>query len=87
MDVDLDIDNYDLEDILQLFKLDYNFDEKDLRNAKKAALKSHPDKSNLDMKYFFLATIWQLLKHLFIQVFAKYLKFIWLGSEARRRHA
>ena len=52
MDVDLDIDNYDLEDILRLFKLDYNFDENDLRNARKSALKSHPDKSKLDMKYF-----------------------------------
>jgi hypothetical protein len=52
MDVDLDIDNYDLMDILNLFKLKYNFDKNDLKQAKLMALKTHPDKSKLDMKYF-----------------------------------
>ena len=52
MDVDLDIDNYDLIDILNLFKLKYNFDKNDLKQAKLMALKTHPDKSNLDIKYF-----------------------------------
>ena len=33
MDVDLDIDNYDLMDILNLFKLNYNFDKNDLKQA------------------------------------------------------
>ena len=49
---DLDVDNYDLEDLLELFKLDYNFSGEDLKNAKKICLKTHPDKSGLDQKYF-----------------------------------
>ena len=32
--LDLDIDNYDYEDILNLFKLNINFQEYDLKNAK-----------------------------------------------------
>ena len=51
-DHDLDIDNYDLEDLLDLFKLDYDFDENDLKSAWKRCLKTHPDKSGLDTKYF-----------------------------------
>ena len=32
--IDLDIDNYNLNDILNLFKLDADFDENDLKRAK-----------------------------------------------------
>lgn len=53
MDIDLDIQNYSLEEILNLFKIPINFDENDLKKAKKLVLKSHPDKSKLDAKYFF----------------------------------
>ena len=49
---DLNINNYSLEDLLGLFKLDYNFDENDLKMAKKIALKTHPDKSGLDKNVF-----------------------------------
>lgn len=49
---DLDIENYDLIDLLNLFKLDYNFNKEDLKQAKKIALMTHPDKSGLDKKYF-----------------------------------
>lgn len=52
MNVDLDIDNYELDDILRLFKLDYDFDNNDLKKAKLMALKTHPDKSNLKKEYF-----------------------------------
>ena len=52
IDLDLDIDNYDLADILNLFKLEEDFDESDLKNAKKTVLKVHPDKSRLPAKYF-----------------------------------
>jgi len=52
MSVDLDINNYNLEDILNLFKVPINFDEKDLKRAKQVVLKTHPDKSGLDSKYF-----------------------------------
>ena len=50
--IDLDINNYSLEDILNLFRLEYDFNENDLKNAKLSALKTHPDKSGLDKKYF-----------------------------------
>ena len=51
-EVDLDIENYELEDILNLFKLQYNFVEADLKRAYRMALKLHPDKSGLDKQYF-----------------------------------
>lgn len=50
--MDLDIDNYNLEDILHLFKIPADFDESHLKAAKKIVLKTHPDKSKLDPKYF-----------------------------------
>ena len=56
MDIDLNLDNYNLQDLLSLFKLDYNFTEDDLKRAKKVALMTHPDKSNLDKKYFLFFT-------------------------------
>tara|TARA_B110000008_G_C16965472_1_gene561809 strand:+ start:401 stop:1282 length:882 start_codon:yes stop_codon:yes gene_type:complete len=52
MDVDLNLNNYELDDLLGLFNLSYNFDEEELKNAKKVALKTHPDKSGLETKYF-----------------------------------
>ena len=55
-DLDLDINNYELKDILSLFRLDYNFTEDDLKRAKKMALMTHPDKSNIDKKYFLFFT-------------------------------
>lgn len=50
--VDLDIDNYSLEDILNLFRLSEAFDEADLKKAKQYVLRIHPDKSRLEPKYF-----------------------------------
>jgi hypothetical protein len=51
-DLDLQIENYNLKDLLNLFHLKYNFDKKDLKKAKEMALKTHPDKSRLDKKFF-----------------------------------
>lgn len=52
-DLDLNLDNYDLVDILNLFKIkDYNFTRDELKQAKKIVLMTHPDKSRLDKKYF-----------------------------------
>ena len=51
-DIDLNIDNYNLDDLLGLFKLGYNFTENDMKQAKRIVLKTHPDKSNIDKKYF-----------------------------------
>lgn len=52
----LDIDSYDLDDVLKLFNLTRDFDETGLRNAKRAVLKTHPDKSGLDKEYFLFFT-------------------------------
>ena len=50
--VDLDINNYTYEDLLQLFHLEYDFGLDDMKRAKKDVLMTHPDKSRLDNKYF-----------------------------------
>ena len=47
-DFDLDLDNYNLDDLLNLFKLGYDFNDKDVKRAKLIALKTHPDKCNLN---------------------------------------
>ena len=64
--IDLNIDNYDLEDILNLFKLDKNFTDKDLKHAYKITLMTHPDKSKLDKKFFlFFCKAFKLLKQVY----------------------
>jgi len=50
--IDLNLDNYELQDLLNLFKLDYNFSLDDLKQAKKMVMKTHPDKSDLPKEYF-----------------------------------
>ena len=50
--LDLNFDNYSLEDILNLFNLSPNFGEFELKNAKKMVLMTHPDKSKLDPEVF-----------------------------------
>lgn len=62
MEVDLDINNYDLVSLLTLFKMPLQFDETDMRKAKKIVLATHPDKSRLDKKYFlFFSKAYKLL--------------------------
>jgi hypothetical protein len=56
MDLDLDITNYDYDDILKLFNISKQFNTEDLKNAKKQVLASHPDKSGLDKSYFLFYT-------------------------------
>ena len=51
-ELDLDIDNYDLSDLLGLFHMDVGYGETDLARAKRLVLKTHPDKSRMDAKYF-----------------------------------
>ncbi len=51
-DVDLDIDNYSLDDLLDLFKIDSIDNDANLAKAKTITLKMHPDKSGLDKEYF-----------------------------------
>ena len=51
--LDLEIENYELEDILELFKIySTDFTEADLKRAKQIVLKTHPDKSQLPADYF-----------------------------------
>lgn len=68
--VDLDINNYNLQDILSLFKIPVNFDEHDMKRAKQIVLKTHPDKSKLPTEYFLfyskaykmLYSVWEFKK-------------------------
>lgn len=51
--LDLTLENYSREDLLKLFGLnDKVLDQTNLKEAKKIVLKTHPDKSNLDPKFF-----------------------------------
>uniref|UniRef100_A0A6C0CQV0 J domain-containing protein n=1 Tax=viral metagenome TaxID=1070528 RepID=A0A6C0CQV0_9ZZZZ len=51
-EIDLNIDNYSLNDLLELFKIPFDFEEEDLKRVKKTVLMTHPDKSNLDKEVF-----------------------------------
>ena len=56
IDIDLDINNYELVDILNLFKIPVLFNDKHLREAKVIVLQMHPDKSRLPKEYFLFFT-------------------------------
>jgi|Laugrefabdmm15dn_1035133.scaffolds.fasta_scaffold21307_1 hypothetical protein len=68
--LDLDINNYNLHDILSLFRIPINFNEEDLKSAKQVVLKTHPDKSKLPSEYFLfyskaykmLYSVWEFKK-------------------------
>jgi hypothetical protein len=68
--LDLDINNYNLQDILHLFKIPMNFTDVDMKKAKMIVLKTHPDKSGLDSDIFrfyskaykVLYSIWEFRK-------------------------
>lgn len=63
---DLDLSNYDLQDILNLFQISENFNEADLKKAKRQVLKLHPDKSRIDSKYFlFYSKAYKVLYSIF----------------------
>ena len=48
----LDIQTYNLDELLSLFDLSYDFDVEQLKQAKKKVLFLHPDKSKLPSDYF-----------------------------------
>jgi len=50
--MDLNLNNYSLQDLLKLFHLPENFDEAELKEARKKVVAVHPDKSGLDKSYF-----------------------------------
>ncbi len=53
--LDLNIENYTYDDILNLFQIDYNFTLDDLKQCKKKVVITHPDKSG-DKNLFLLFT-------------------------------
>ena len=62
----LNLDEYNLEDIMDLFGLDHGFTESNLRDAKKVVMKVHPDKSQLDQKFFiFFSKAYNILCYIF----------------------
>jgi hypothetical protein len=62
---DLDIENYSFEELLRLFELRNDFNEYDLKNAKKIVLRLHPDKSGLPSEYFlFYSKAYKLIFHI-----------------------
>ena len=69
--MDLNIENYSLEELLKLFSLSIDFDEDDLKNAKRQVNKTHPDKSGLPKEYFIF--------------FAKAFKYIYKIYEFKRK--
>ena len=50
--VDLNLDNYSLDDLLSLFSLPIHFDAAQLRQARRVVASSHPDRSHLPGQYF-----------------------------------
>ena len=65
--LDLNLDNYNLEDLLSLFKIDDINSQYDMSRAKSIALKMHPDKSGLDKEYFlFFSKAYKMLYNLHI---------------------
>ena len=66
MDLDLDIRNYELRDILNLFKLPSVFTEAHMREAKLIVMRTHPDKSGLDKEYFlFFSKAYKILHEVY----------------------
>jgi len=51
-DLDLNISNYNFQDLLNLFKMEAEFTFQELKSAKAIVYKVHPDKSGLDKSYF-----------------------------------
>jgi hypothetical protein len=52
MNIDLNLDNYNLEDILNLFNLTKKFNKNDLKNARKIVLQVHDDNDVIDNEIF-----------------------------------
>ena len=68
--IGLDINNYSLSDLLLLFKMPANFTKDHLIEAKRIVMKTHPDKSSLDKKFFiFFSSAYKLLYSTFIGKF------------------
>ena len=66
-DIDLNIDNYNYQELLDLLDLNCDFGEIELKKAKKLVLMTHPDKSNYDKEIFiFMAKVYKLVYQVYI---------------------
>jgi hypothetical protein len=66
LDLDLDIRNYELRDILNLFNMPSAFTESHMREAKLTVMRTHPDKSGLDKEYFlFFSKAYKILHEVY----------------------
>lgn len=64
---DLNIDNYSYTDLLELFHLDDDFNEDDLKQCYTMVIQMHPDKSGLDSSYFlFFSKAFKMIKNVFV---------------------
>lgn len=64
--MDLNIEHYNFEDLLNLFSLPRNFSKSHLKQAYKIVYKAHPDKSGLDKEYFiFLSKAIKILQQVY----------------------
>lgn len=64
--LDLDIKNYNVNELLGLFNLDYTLTDDDIKKAYKQTLMTHPDKSGLQKEYFlFFSKAFKKLKYLY----------------------
>ena len=68
MEIDLNMENYSFDDILGLFGFSkkQTIDNKDLKQAYKKTLATHPDKSGLDKEYFlFFSKAYKMIYNVF----------------------
>jgi len=65
-DLDLELDNYEYNDITNLFNIPALYSIEDLKRAKQIVAQTHPDKSGLDAKYFiFFKKAFQVLADIY----------------------
>jgi len=65
--LDLNIENYELQDILNLFSISNDFTKYELKQCKKQVLMTHPDKSKLSKDYFlFFSSAYKILYQIFL---------------------
>jgi len=70
METELDIENYNFDELLDIFQIPRNFNENHLKHAKRCTLQTHPDKSGLPSEYFLfyskaykkLYSVWEFRK-------------------------
>ena len=64
---DFDLENYNLEDLLNLFSITHAISKEEMQKAKQKVLKTHPDKSQLPSEYFiFFKRAYERLHHIYV---------------------